>query len=149
MTFLPFFYFLFLCQSYKDFKYALYGNAKSGVLELVFTAKHRGYIYICQTPGLRKGHINTSKSKLSAKHFIRYCFELKYFGHLRLHFHNFRFQNSLLCKFTVQDMHFMMIFGTIDLYSISMTLQYRIMRKGTLEFGIVRSMKSVYSLIEK
>ena len=41
-------------KGYQDYKYTIYGSAQSGVLELIFTVKQKGYVYICETPGLRK-----------------------------------------------------------------------------------------------
>ncbi len=41
-------------KGYLDYKHAIYGSAQSGALEFVFTTKQKGYVYICETPGLRK-----------------------------------------------------------------------------------------------
>ena len=41
-------------KGYRDYKYTIYGSAQSGVLELSFTVRQKGYVYICETPGLRK-----------------------------------------------------------------------------------------------
>ena len=41
-------------KGYLDYKHIIYGSAQSGVLELIFSVKQRGYVYICETPGLRR-----------------------------------------------------------------------------------------------
>ena len=41
-------------KGYLDYKYTIYGSAQSGALQLIFTVKQKGYVYICETPGLRK-----------------------------------------------------------------------------------------------
>ena len=38
-------------MGYKDFKYMLYGNKKSGPLSLKITVKKTGTVFLCQPPG--------------------------------------------------------------------------------------------------
>ena len=39
-------------QGYKDFKYMIYGNKDSGALSLKITLKKKGFVFLCQPPGI-------------------------------------------------------------------------------------------------